>query len=456
MTRFFRFSSQDGTDFLKTSYQKLDNIAIRGREHPEDGNTKRNEYHRDFTRVLYSPAFRRLQGKMQILGIRNDAFFRNRLTHSLEVSQIARSIATNIGHRIGKGAYTCRKDLYVIEAAALAHDIGHPAFGHSGERVLDKICQQDGTGRFEGNAQNFRVLRTLEKKLPDKKGLNLTFRTLLAINKYLVCESADKSVKKFMYKDDYDLLTKIREQTNLAGERTLDVQIIDVADEIAYAVHDLEDALTFGYFNIDELVYLLNKEKEKLSKKSFGIFDRAVKKAKGKAAIASTYGTTQEYSQVFRRSLVSKLTNQFINDIGVVEVSEETKKEHGTPNISQELGFCELGDLVHGLKKVIFKAICRHDHINVYEQRGTAIIEGLYRIYTNLDNLQLLTPDYRPQLPKDIKFYSNLNYPQRTQLNRAAIDFIAGMMDDFAKGTYERYYSVNFDSIPIVGRNFSL
>lgn len=454
MSSFYRFSSPQGKEFLNGCYQKLHNPELQKREHEEHGNTKRNEYHRDFTRILYSPAFRRLQGKMQILGIQHDAFFRNRLTHSLEVSQIARSIATNVGHRIGNGAYTCQKDLYVIEAAALAHDIGHPAFGHSGERILDRICQKDVIGRFEGNAQNFRVLRTLEKKLPDKKGLNLTFRTLFAINKYLVCESIDKSLEKFMYKDDYEVLTAIREQTDLAGERTLDVQIIDVADEIAYAVHDLEDALTFGCFNIDELVYLL-KEKEKLSKKSFGIFDRAVKNAKDKAVIASTYGTTQEYSQVFRRSLVSQLTNRFITDIGVVEVSNDVKKEHGTPNITHELGFCELGDLVHGLKKVIFSAICRHDHINVYEQRGATIIEGLYRIYTNSDNLQMLTPDYRPKLPKD-KAYSDLNIAQKTALNRASIDFIAGMMDDFAKGTYERYYGVQFERIPIVGREFSL
>ncbi len=392
---------------------------------------------------------------MQILGIQHDAFFRNRLTHSLEVSQIARSVATNIGHHIGNGAYTCRKDLYVIEAAALAHDIGHPAFGHSGERILDRICQKERIGRFEGNAQNFRVLRTLEKKLPDKKGLNLTFRTLLAINKYLRCESTDKSVEKFMYKDDYDVLTAIREQTDLVGERTLDVQIIDVADEIAYAVHDLEDALTFGHFNIDELMYLL-KEKEKLSEKSFGIFDRAVQKAKDKAATASTYGTTQEYSQVFRRSLVSQLTNQFISDIGIIEAPYNIKKEHGAPNITYELGFRELGDLVHGLKKVIFNAICRHDHINVYEQRGATIIEGLYRIYTNVDNLQMLTPDYRPILSKGIKAYSELENAEKAELSRASVDFIAGMMDDFAKGTYERYYGVHFDRIPIVGREFSL
>ena len=105
--------------------------------------TQRNPYHRDFTRILYSSSFRRLQGKMQILGIQNDAFFRNRLTHSLEVSQIARNIASKIGKTIGEDAYTVNTDLYVVEAAALAHDIGHPAFGHSGERCLDKNVQSN-------------------------------------------------------------------------------------------------------------------------------------------------------------------------------------------------------------------------------------------------------------------------------------------------------------------------
>ena len=163
-------------DFLHDLYKRTSNEILNRREHGDNivGVRPRNDFHRDYTRILCSSSFRRLQGKMQILGIQTDAFFRNRLTHSLEVSQIARFIASQIGLILKEGAYNSSTDLYVIEAAALAHDIGHPAFGHCGERVLDKLSD---CNRFEGNAQNYRVLRTLEKKLPSCTGLNLTYRT---------------------------------------------------------------------------------------------------------------------------------------------------------------------------------------------------------------------------------------------------------------------------------------
>ena len=102
-----------------------------------------------------------------------------------------------------------KDDIYVLEAAALAHDIGHPAFGHKGERVLNDIAKNSGM-RFEGNAQNYRVLRKLEIKDPKWQGLNLTYRTLLAINKYIVSEYTGEG--KFMYQDDYVFLNKVREQ----------------------------------------------------------------------------------------------------------------------------------------------------------------------------------------------------------------------------------------------------
>ena len=107
------------------------------RRHPGNGYTMRDDYQRDFTRILYSAAFRRLQGKMQILGVNSSAFFRNRLTHSLEVMQTACSIASNIQSMCG--IPWSDSEMYLMQAAALAHDIGHPAFGHKGERVLDKI-----------------------------------------------------------------------------------------------------------------------------------------------------------------------------------------------------------------------------------------------------------------------------------------------------------------------------
>ena len=117
-------------------------------------------FQRDYARIMYSSSFRRLQGKMQLLGIRNDQFFRNRLTHSLEVAQIARSIACAIQYDASES--------YVVEAGALAHDLGNPPFGHAGERFLNEIFAP--IGGFEGNAQTLRILTNLEKKRPDFRG----------------------------------------------------------------------------------------------------------------------------------------------------------------------------------------------------------------------------------------------------------------------------------------------
>lgn len=454
----YRFNSPEGKRMLENAYKQLQQPELSEREYTETGATDRNPFHRDFTRILYSASFRRLQGKMQILGIQNDAFFRNRLTHSLEVSQIARDIASKIGEIIGNNAYSADNDLYVIEAAALAHDIGHPAFGHSGERVLDAICKDRKTGRFEGNAQNYKIIRQIEKKLPQEMGLNLTFRTLLAINKYITRENS--IIEKFLYKEDYKYLNDKRKKVGLLRTRTLDVQIIDVADEIAYAVHDLEDGLAMGYFTIDEITYLLkkhfNKEDEttetivensnKVDSNEVAKYLEIVESAKAVAYQASSYKTTQEYSQIFRRTLVSKLTYEFINDIGWVKIDEETKKEHGTRTVQYELGCCQWHKLVHALKKLIYKAVTRHDDIQLYEKRGSVVINGLFRIYSNKDNIQLLTPDYRPNINFKKK---TLTKEEQKMLDRAAIDFIAGMMDDYAKAIYKRYYNVEFDDIPI-------
>lgn len=427
------FKNESASNFLKTSYQKLSNPKLKVREHMDKiaNERDRNPYHRDYTRILYSSSFRRLQGKMQILGIQSDAFFRNRLTHSLEVSQIARFIAEQIGLVIGNNAYTNINDLYVIEAAALAHDIGHPAFGHCGERALDELSE---CNRFEGNAQNYRVLRILEKKIPEHKGLNLTFRTLLSINKYLVKEDEYAGVKKFLYNEDYEILSEKRKETDLIGERTLDVQIIDIADEIAYAVHDLEDALSIGYFDINELTYLLEKQLGAESD-SFIKFQTCVEQAKESAKTIKSYKTIQEFSQIFRKELVSTLTDTLIRDIGVVKTDKKSNNEHGTKT-EKELGFCNYKDLAHGLKKITFECINRSDNIALYEQRGKVVIEGLYQMFTDVrynKNYSLLPPDYRPKTEE--------------YLHRAVIDYIAGMMDTFAISLYEKHFGVSFNNI---------
>ena len=296
-----KYNDQQITE-IQRQYHLLKNDLMFVREYGEYDYSERPPFQRDFTRVLYSSAFRRLQGKMQVLGIQSTAFFRNRLTHSLEVAQLARSIASRVANACQITAMYQNDEMYLLEAAALAHDIGHPAFGHKGERVLDEIAREHRL-RFEGNAQNFRTLRVLEKKEPEITGVNLTNRTLLAINKYLVVES--DNAKKFMYTSDYSYLQIIRKQARLGKIRTLDVQIIDLADEIAYAVHDLEDALALRYFTIDELLYEIKKEDED----SYQLLNDIVVDVKKYANKASSYHTIQEYSQVFRKKLTSCLTN---------------------------------------------------------------------------------------------------------------------------------------------------
>ncbi|WP_411329292.1 deoxyguanosinetriphosphate triphosphohydrolase family protein [Blautia hansenii] len=206
-------------------------------------------FQRDYARIMYSSSFRRLQGKMQLLGIKNDQFFRNRLTHSLEVAQIARSIAGVIQYEAGES--------YIVEAGALAHDLGNPPFGHAGERHLNEVFTD--VGGFEGNAQTLRILTNIEKKRPEFRGLNLTYRTMLSVVKYFNkfdIESYKNGQKKqkFIYDEDYNLLKKFIDENDVKI-RTLDVQIVDIADEIAYAAHDLEDGLRVKAFTIDEILH---------------------------------------------------------------------------------------------------------------------------------------------------------------------------------------------------------
>lgn len=451
-----KFSAADIKE-IKRQDKLIHTAKISTREHGLKGYYTRNPYQRDYARILYSAAFRRLQGKMQILGIENSAFFRNRLTHSLEVAQIAKGIRL----QLDKCCYerdSKLSDIFLLDAAALAHDIGHPAFGHKGERVLDNLLANLGL-RFEGNAQNYRVLRALEKKDPNYTGLNLTYRTLLAINKYLVKEQPIKEgkehIKKFMYTEDYDILEEFRLNNNLSKTRTLDAQIIELADDIAYAVHDLEDALSQRYFTADEILYEMNVHDEYTNKFDVKDCKEAVKKmaniignAKKKANLSSSYQNLQEYSQVFRKAITSYLTNYLISDIELGTITAEDAIEHGTQQGNRELKLGKSKSLCKILSKKIFKGISRQPTITLYEERGAVVIESLFKIYTDPninDNGKLLPPDYRPVIKRnDTKEEKAKKYAQ------AAANYIAGMMDTFAIETYENLFAIPFSSICIL------
>ena len=240
---------------------------------PLEAEAYRSPWRRDYARIIHSAAFRRLQGKTQLFPNAESDYFRNRLTHSLEVAQIAKSIAVRLNatdsyfknHNI---------DTDLVELAGLTHDLGHPPFGHQGEEALDELMRDHGG--FEGNAQTLRIIARLEnretavvhdgipmqidqKGVDQRRGLNLTFRSLASILKYnnkIPHEGKDRptqKVQKGYYYTEAELVHEVREKVLGNGYnssvKTIECSIMDIADDIAYSTYDLEDAFQGGFLS---------------------------------------------------------------------------------------------------------------------------------------------------------------------------------------------------------------
>jgi dGTPase len=216
----------------------------RGRLFAEPASKTRSPFRRDCDRVIHSTAFRRLKHKTQVFVFHEGDHYRTRLTHSLEVAQIARALARQLG-----------LDEDLTEALALAHDLGHPPFGHAGERALDACMQAHGG--FDHNAQTLRVVTSLEHRYPEFDGLNLTWETLEGIVKHNgpLAERSGAAVGRYR---DHSIPSGISDYTGtydleLWSFASLEAQVAAIADDIAYDAHDIDDGLRAGLFTVDDL-----------------------------------------------------------------------------------------------------------------------------------------------------------------------------------------------------------
>lgn len=384
---------------------RVNNIRVNDK-YPGTTNYYRTNADIDYSRVLYSSSCRRLQGKMQLFVPKSQVFYRNRLTHSHEVAQISKTIAQKLQ----------LKDTLTVQTCSLAHDIGNPPFGHAGEIFLSEICDKNP---YEGNAQTFRILNRIEERHHDFNGLNLTIRTMLGTVKYFKseteiitkenCEDKIMKNKKFLYDSDYETVKRWFADYEI-DHKTIDCEIMDLSDEISYAIHDLEDALSLKYFTIDELLYEFSIREE--YKNVIVEFKKMNVRARQFAEKANTYRSSEEYAMLYRKELTSVLANAFVSDIDLVD---------------GKLGYKNLGQLVNGLKKLTFEAIKRQPDIIEYEQLGKHVLTKLYKLYTDKKynrDMVLLPANYR-----NIK-----NWNRRVQ------DYIGGMMDIYAIQQYEKYF----------------
>ena len=457
--------------------------ADRGREQPVLSETPyRSPFRRDYARLLHSPAFRRLQGKTQLFpGVESD-FFRNRLTHSLEVAQIAKSIALRLNH--SNDYFTQYPiDLDLVETAALAHDLGHPPFGHNGERALDDCMKEKGG--FEGNAQTLRILARLEKKIfisPDRvqpssthednrAGLNLTYRTLAATIKYDKCiplkREHDDALVKGYYRSEEKLVNRIKRSVlgpnmNCRQLKTIECQIMDLADDIAYSTYDLEDALKAGFvtpigmisaasdnklaqilmqktkLNEDEILkHIMDIWLEHISDlKSFGIEpdDLNIGSREDLAFLVTLIDRASQnlnYEGAIRTNFTSELVGEYVEGVDVVEINAEA------PVLSTITLKGDLLRRVELLKHLTYELVIKSPRLKTVEYRGSDIVTEIFCALSERGGELLLPDDYRDLI-------ANLPGSER---DRAICDFIAGMTDRYAVEFYGRLKSENAQTI---------
>lgn len=355
----------------------------RGRRHAEPSAPTRSDFQRDRDRIVHCTAFRRLVYKTQVFLNHEGDLFRTRLTHSLEVAQLGRSIARSLG---------LNEDL--VEAVALAHDLGHTPFGHAGQDVLNECMAEHGG--FEHNLQSLRVIDELEERYLPFNGLNLTFETREGVLKHC----SRRNAELLEAAEPGGVGRRFIEGT----QPSLEAQLCNLADEIAYNAHDIDDGVRSGLITLEQLeaVPLFTRFREE---------------------------TLAEFPEATGRRLlfdsIRRMLSQQVYD--VIDATRARIAEH-RPADAEEARRCpplvrfspEMREASTQLKRFLFKELYRHPQVNETTARAKQVLTELFHAYVNA--------------PSEMK----AAYAQREDRHRAVADYISGMTDRFAVREHER------------------
>ena len=356
----------------------------RGRRHAEPAAAPRSEFQRDRDRIVHSTAFRRLEYKTQVFVNHEGDLFRTRLTHSLEVAQIGRTLARLLN-----------LDEDLTETIALAHDLGHTPFGHVGQDVLNECMKAHGG--FEHNLQSLRVVDKLEQKYAEFDGLNLTFEAREGILKHCAKKNAEK-------------LGNVGERFLNGQQPSLEAQITNLADEIAYNNHDIDDGLRSGLITLEQL-------------EDVSLFARHLAEVRAR------------YPALNDRRLIHETVRRMINAL-VVDMVAQTRANIAAhrPDSIDAVRTCpplaafspEMREESLALKRFLFNNLYRHFRVERMSDKARRLLRELFVAF--VENPKLLPPEHRERAEGD--------------LYRAVCDYIAGMTDRYAIREHHRIYDI--------------
>jgi dGTPase len=366
-----------------------------GRRHDEPPHPYRGPYQRDRDRILHSAAFRRLSHKTQVFTGEMGDYHRTRLTHTLEVASIARTIAR---------ALRLNEDL--VEALAMAHDLGHPPFGHSGEEVLDECLE--GHGGFNHNAQALRICELLESRYPDFPGLNLTLEVLEGQRERAEKDRGARSDGRGVATDESVEAVAGSQSSTLAPHSSLlEVQVVDLADSIAYDAHDADDALEIGLLDLGQLLKV-------------PLWQDACQRVDGRF--------TNLDDRQLRRTIVHEVIDWQVSDALDVARRELTARQiQSVSDVRQTAVIIRpspaLAGKKAGLERFLFDTVYRHPDVLARRRLAQHALREMFDLLVN-------DPERMP-----VKFQ---RLAEREGVPRAVADYLAGMTDRFALEEHAR------------------